>query len=183
MLLYLLKHLISIKSLDSEIQVAHEEHMLMINNGHLPLSQILLKCTVEYLHELLGSLVVFAAAGGEVTVDYHEPLALNLKANAYSSFVAADTGCSSFNSARLKRLRWYPGGKLPFQEDGKVAANHLFVRVDKFLIVKFLFFVRSSSIVALICSLHNFCEHGTPHFQLLIIFHHHVLSVEADHFL
>ena len=141
MLLYFLQDLCSIEALDPEIQVTHEEYMLMINNGHLPLAKILFKRTVENLHQLLGSLIVFAAAGCEVAINYHKSLTFDFKTDAYCAFVASDSCSACFDSARLKRLRRNPRRQLPLKKNGKVASNHLLICVDQLLVVEFFFLV------------------------------------------
>lgn len=84
--------------MDSEIQVTHEDHMLVIYNSHFPLAQILLERTVEYFHQLLGSLAVLAAARGQMAVDHHKTLSFDLKTDADGTFVATDAGSSGFYS-------------------------------------------------------------------------------------
>lgn len=181
--LNLLQYLLAFEALDPEIEVAHEQHVLVMNDRHFPLAEILLKSAIENLHELLGPLIVFAAATREVAVDDHEALVFDFKANANGSFVAAHARSTGLDSAGLERLRRDASCEFPFQKYRQVASHHLLVRVNQLLIVELLFRARSPSRIDLVGCLHRLGEHCAPHFQLLLVRDHHILSSQGHHFL
>ena len=182
-LLYFAEDVRAIHALDSEVEVAHEEHVLVVDDGHAPLPKVLLKGRIKDLHELLRPLVVLAAAGGQVAVDDHEALPRNFKTDAHSSLVAADARGTGLDSAALEGLRRDLFGEALFMEDGEVAADHLLVGVLELVVVELLLKICAPQMIPLIYGLHHLDEPPPPLLQLFLIGYHYIFRIQTNHLL
>ena len=74
----------------------------MMNYGHFPLAEILLKSSVKYFHKLFGTLIVFAATTGQMAIYDHKTLIFNFESNTDGTLIPSDACSTGFYLAGLK---------------------------------------------------------------------------------
>jgi len=86
-----LKDLCPGHTVDTEVQIAEQDCLLMIFNCHAPIAEIILERCPKYLRKLFGPLLVFSAPTHKMAVEDHDGLVAKLKSETYSTLIACGT--------------------------------------------------------------------------------------------